>query len=252
MKGTISTLTFKKRTIWVYLPPSYGNGQDRFPVVYVQDGQNLFDPQQSDSLSVLEEMFARAELEELMLVGIEPKERNDEYTPWPARALVDKFADFGGNGSAYLAFVVEELKPFVDAEFRTKTGSDQTGIIGASFGGLISMYAAYTHPAVFGRIGSLSGSYWYEGIIEYMKQEKFPEPHRRIYMYVGSAEGLQKPTIQKEMVSRSKQAFQLLLDSGCIPENIHLAIEEGGLHEWHYFTKRFPEALKWMFPIARL
>jgi predicted alpha/beta superfamily hydrolase len=159
----------QERAISVYVPPNYDARQDRYPVAYVQDGDELFAPGYGDSLTVLEAMFDRGELEPLLLAGIEPKGRIGEYTPWPAKALSGKFADFGGKGSEYIAFVGEELKPFIDRQYRTKPGRSDTGIIGASLGGLISMYAAYKRPDLFGKIGSISGSYWYEGFVEYMR-----------------------------------------------------------------------------------
>ncbi|NEW06383.1 alpha/beta hydrolase [Paenibacillus sp. SYP-B3998] len=248
MNGTITTQSFKGRRIAIYLPPSYQTIGAKFPVVYVQDGEDLFDPLQSNSLAVLEDMFAKEALEQLILVGIQPKHRIDEYTPWSSKALADRFPDFGGRGSEYVSFIVDELKPYIDQEHRTKTDADHTGMIGASFGGLISMYAANLQPTVFGRIGSISGSFWFEGFTAYMKKETPRATDRRVYMYVGGAEGAGKTNIQKDMVARNEEVFQLLLEHGYPHENVCLNIEKGATHEWRYFTKRFPEALKWMFP----
>ncbi|WP_259462719.1 alpha/beta hydrolase-fold protein [Caldibacillus debilis] len=75
-----------------------------------------------------------------------------EYTPWRAKALSDPYPDFGGQGSHYLSFLVEKLKPYIDRKYKTDGRREQTGIIGASLGGLISIYAAYLYPDVFGKI----------------------------------------------------------------------------------------------------
>lgn len=247
MNGTIFTHVCQERAVSVYVPPNYDAMQGRYPVAYVQDGDELFAPGYGDSLTVLEAMFDRGELEPLLLAGIKPKRRIDEYTPWPAKALSDKFADFGGKGSEYIAFVGEELKPFIDRQYRTKPGRSDTGIIGASLGGLISMYAAYKRPDLFGKIGSISGSYWYEGFVEYMRGNGIGGADWRVYMYVGGAEGAQKTGVQKDMVIRTKEAYGLLLEQGLDGGRVRLAIDEDAVHERSCFIQRFPEALRWMF-----
>ncbi|GAA3399599.1 alpha/beta hydrolase [Paenibacillus hodogayensis] len=247
MDGTIHVHRVRDRAVSIYVPPDYDAGSDTYPVAYVQDGDELFAPGKGDSLTVLEAMFGSGELEPLLLVGVEPKERLNEYTPWPARALVEEFADFGGQGAGYIDFLEDELKPFVDKHYRTKPCRADTGIIGASLGGLVSMYAAYTRPDLFGGIGSLSGSYWYEGFVGYMRHNPLGRQDLRIYMYVGGAEGANKTTLQKDMIARTKEAHGLLLEQGLGRRLAPLTIEDGAGHEWSCFIKRFPEALRWMF-----
>uniref|UniRef100_A0A7U4DJI6 Esterase n=1 Tax=Geobacillus sp. (strain Y4.1MC1) TaxID=581103 RepID=A0A7U4DJI6_GEOS0 len=246
MNGTLVTESFAGRELFIYLPPSYGTSRAAFPVVYVQDGGDLFDPRQNNSLARLEYMFANGELGELLLVGIEPKNRLDEYTPWHAKALSDKYADFGGQGSDYLSFLVEKLKPYIDRKYKTDGRRQQTGIIGASLGGLISIYAAYLYPNVFGKIGSISGSFWYEGFIGFM-QSKNIDPGLKMYMDVGSIEGIGKQSIQKEMVSKTKEACTILMNNGLASERLRFVLEEGAPHGRIFFSKRFPEALKWLY-----
>lgn len=246
MNGTLVMESFEGRELFIYLPPSYETSRAKFPVVYVQDGGYLFDPRQNHSLVRLERMFAHGELGELLLVGIEPKNRLDEYTPWYAKALSDKYADFGGQGFRYLSFLVEELKPYIDREYKTDSRRQQTGMIGASLGGLISIYAAYLCPNVFGKIGSISGSFWYEGFIDFM-QSKNVDPGLKIYMDVGSVEGIEKQSIQKEMVLKTKEAYTILLNNGLTRERLQFVLEEGAPHDRIFFSKRFPEAVKWLY-----
>ncbi|MEF3311482.1 alpha/beta hydrolase-fold protein [Paenibacillus sp. GYB004] len=247
MEGTINRHTYNGRVLTVYVPPQYGTISGKLPVVYVHDGDELFSPDVSDSLTVLERMTADGLVRPLLLVGIDPKERRDEYTPWPAPKLTAQFNDFAGEGPAYLAYLVEELMPFIAERYRTGSGPGHTGMIGASLGGLISMFAAYEHPGVFGRIGSISGSYWYERFVEYMKEKPIADGERRIYMYVGTAEGATKTNIQKTMVARTFEAHEVLLAGGFPPDRLKLHVEEGASHELNCFTDRFPEALQWMF-----
>lgn len=246
IRGTLMTESWRGRTLLIYLPPSYAKGVSRYPVVYVQDGGYLFDPFQSDALVQLERMFAHGELPELLFVGIETKNRLDEYTPWHAKALSERFADFGGKGSHYLAFLAEELKPYIDASYQTDGCQRQTGLVGASLGGLISMYAAYLYPHVFGKIGCLSGSFWYEGFLHFMESH-IVASDLKIYMDVGSIEGIEKQNVQREMVSRTKAAYAILMNQQLSNKRLKFVIEEGAPHARPFFIKRFPSAVKWLY-----
>lgn len=246
MKGTLIHSAFMNRDLLIYLPLSYNHHSGHFPVVYMQDEGDLF----RDQLIVLEEMTRRKELREVILVGIKPDNRNSEYTPWQARALKETNPDYGGQGADYLYFVVNDLKSYIDATYRTLRSTEHTGIAGASFGGLISMYAAYLYPEVFGRIAVISGSFWYEGFIEFMQTAKLEVNGHRLYMDVGALEGLRKNSIQKNMVDKNKAAYDILLDKGFTVQNCRLLIEEGANHEQSSFLRRFPYALQWLFPVT--
>ncbi|CAG7638359.1 putative protein YbbA [Paenibacillus solanacearum] len=250
MKGTLKQGALQDRKLRIYLPPSYTSDRHRYPVVYVKDYGDLFDPDASDSLLALEGMFADGTLPELVLVGVQALNRNDEYTPWKAAALSDKFSPFGGKGEAYLSFLTQELKPYIDSRFRTNPAAEQTAIIGKSLGGLISMFAACRHPGIFGKIGSISGSYWYPGMVDYLKSHARSDPHMRIYMDVGTLEGAGKQSIQKDMVPLTRAAYEVWRENGLSEERLTLVAEEGGLHEHRFFCRRFPQALRWLFAEA--
>jgi len=244
MKGTLIHSVFMNRELLIYLPPSYNRHLEHFPVVYIQDEGDLF----RDQLTALEQMSRRKELREVILIGIKPDNRNNEYTPWQARALKASNPDYGGQGADYLSFLVNSLKPYIDTTYRTLRSTEHTGIAGASFGGLISMYAAYLYPEVFGRIAVISGSFWYEGFIEFMQTTKLEVNGHRLYMDVGALEGLRKNSIQKNMVDKNKTAYDILLDKGFTVQDCRLLIEEGANHEQSSFLRRFPYALQWLFP----
>jgi predicted alpha/beta superfamily hydrolase len=253
VRGTIVTDHFRERELSIYLPPSYSDGAASFPVVYVHDGGDLFadqadsSPRPCESLHEIERMFAGGELVELIMVGIKPVNRIHEYTPWFAKALSDQFGDFGGRGAEYLSFIVEQVKPYIDSRYKTNRRPDQTEIMGKSLGGLVSMYAAYLYPGVFGKIGSISGSFWYEGFVDYMRAQKMAQTGLKLYLDVGSLEGYGKQTIQREMVARTKEAYAILADSGLSGKRLRFHVEEGGRHELSCFRSRFPGALKWLF-----
>ena len=231
------------RTVHIYLPPSYSESRDSFPVVYVQDGRELVD----DCLNLLEYKFRVKELPELIFVGIEPIKRNDEYTPWPATSLREGYPDFGGKGGEYVSYLADTLKPYIDRTYRTRDEPVHTGIAGASFGGLISIYAACLRPEVFGRIGALSASMWYEGMLSFLRESELPSMDQKLYMSVGSLEGIFKENIQREMVPNNRQAHRMLQEKGVPQERLKFVEEEGGTHDALFFAKHFVEAMTWLF-----
>ncbi|HYE53636.1 MAG TPA: alpha/beta hydrolase-fold protein, partial [Chitinophagaceae bacterium] len=144
------------RRIWVYLPPGYFIGNKRYPVLYMHDGQNLFD----DATAFSGEWGIDETLDSMkkhcIVVGIDNGglKRMNEYNPYDN----DRFGK--GEGKQYLAFIVKTLKPFIDKKYKTLADKKNTHIAGSSMGGLISMYAAIVYPNVFGSAGVFSPSFW--------------------------------------------------------------------------------------------
>src|SRR5438067_8253158 len=138
-----------ERDILVYLPPSYASGDKRYPVIYMHDGQNLFDPNTSFAgeweVDQTLEKAARDGVEAIV-VGIPNMgpQRCDEYSPF-----VDAKAG-GGKGDAYIAFITDTLRPLINDDFRTLTERENTGIAGSSLGGLISLYGFFRARETFG------------------------------------------------------------------------------------------------------
>jgi len=177
-----------RRDVDVYLPPSYDAGRDRYPVVYMQDGQNLSDPETAfagtwELDTVIERLAERGV--EAIVVGVHHAgaARIVEYSPFPDRR------HGGGEGDAYLAFLVDTLKPRIDRLFRTRTARESTAIFGSSMGGLISLYAFFRHPSVFGGAGAMSPSLWFGqgAAIEFIESARAQKG--RIYLDAGTQEG---------------------------------------------------------------
>jgi predicted alpha/beta superfamily hydrolase len=151
----------RNRTIWLYLPTDYHSTTKSYPVLYMHDGQNLFDHATSfvGEWEIDETLDSLAKLgyEVPIVVGINngQQRRIDELTPWPN----DKYG--GGDGEAYLKFLTETLKPKIDSAYRTKPQARHTGIMGSSLGGLISFYGGLAYNHVFGIIGAFSPSFWF-------------------------------------------------------------------------------------------
>jgi len=185
-----SALLGNSRGVYVYLPPTYlENSAARFPVVYMHDGQNLFDPATAFGgvtwrvAAAFDEAAGTGRFPEAIVVGVNHAgaARLDEYTP-TADATYG-----GGKDDLYLRMLVEELKPLVDSELRTRPGRESTALIGSSLGGLISAYAGVTRPDTFGLIGAMSPSTWWDGrvILTFVAQTGATRP---LKVYVDSGD----------------------------------------------------------------
>lgn len=227
----------------IRLPFSYGTEHRRFPVAYLQDEGSVM----KHTANYLDHLFRSQQLNELILVGVASKDRNHDYTPWPLPEVTPGAPSFGGGGDDYLRALAEEIKPYIDSHYLTLQEARYTGIIGYSLGGLISLYASYRYPEVFGRIGLLSASFWYEGILDYMRDHPVDIAGQRIYMYYGELEGCYKTNAQKEMAGRSRAAHQLLLEQGFGGGDLLLECDPQGTHDLMFFSRQFPPALKWLF-----
>jgi predicted alpha/beta superfamily hydrolase len=180
-----------RRAVDVYLPPSYAAGRQRFPVVYLQDGQNLSDPSiafggNTWQLEGALERLARGGIE-IIAVGIHNRgdARLAEYSP---------FLDArhgGGAGDRYLRFVVDTIKPRIDRRYRTDRRREATAIAGSSMGALIALYGFFEAPRTFGRVAALSPSIWFGArrLLEFV--EAAGRPDGRIYVDAGTSEGAQ-------------------------------------------------------------
>jgi predicted alpha/beta superfamily hydrolase len=157
-----SALLANRRTLSVWLPPGYGDDPDRrYPVLYLHDGQNLFEPAASGAAwqadATAGRLIAAGRLPPLMLVGIHSTpERLDEYA-----AYRDGGEKAGGRAGLYARFVLDEVKPFIDREYRTLPGRRHTGVCGSSLGGLVSLTMAHEHHARFALCGAVSPSLWW-------------------------------------------------------------------------------------------
>lgn len=203
MNGKIVYNKEFNREVFIYLPPSYNKGK-KYPVIYVHDGDTVI--KILDEVMTSVEELDRGNYNEHIIVGIMPENRLEEYTPWPADPLVEKFKPFGGKGEEYLSFIVNELKPYIDKNYNTKTDEKNTGIMGFSLGGLISLYSMYKHLA-FGKVVSICGSQWYEGWIDFIKNNEIINKDIKILLISGLREADGKKTIQKNAVESVEKGY---------------------------------------------
>jgi predicted alpha/beta superfamily hydrolase len=181
------------RDVLVYLPPGYDAAADRYPVFYLQDGQNLFDPatafggQDWRADVTADELISSGAIPPLLLVGVYNTgvRRISEYTP-----TRDAQYHKGGKGDRYARMLARELKPFIDSKYRTKRGAADTGTGGSSLGGLVALEAGLLYPRVFGKVAVMSPSVWWDqrSILEMVR--RFHGGKRpRIWLDTGTEEG---------------------------------------------------------------
>ncbi len=235
------------RAIWVYLPPTYvENPRARFPVVYMHDGQNLFDPALAfggNEWRVDETLDAAAEdgsIREAIVVGPENggSARIAEYTP-TADATYG-----GGKGDAYLRFLIEELKPVVDAELRSIPDRESTAVVGSSLGGLISAYAGAEEGGTFALVGALSPSTWWDdrvtlGIVSASKDA----PARPLRVYVDSGDA----GASKDDVANTAELAATYRAIGYTDGvSLKYVVQPGATHSEVYWAARLPGALAFL------
>lgn len=229
------------RRLRVYLPPDYASGAKRYPVIYMFDGQNLFDEATSyvGEWGVDEAMDALArEGFSAIVVGIDHggDMRFHELIPyWNVRFLPNL-------GEAFLDDVVLAIKPFIDANYRTLPDRGHTAIIGSSLGGLEADYAIRRHPQVFGRAGVFSPSYW-------VSDDAFTQAARdalpadtRVYLYMGGREG-------GDSVQHVERMAQLLRTHLPV-DNVAVSIAAEAEHNERAWRAEFPVAVRWLFAVA--
>lgn len=248
--GTIETIESvyspeldNERDLLVSLPGGYAIGDRRFPVIYMHDGQNLFDPATSFSGSWnVDIAMAEVSLDGLdaIVVGVPNmgRDRLAEYSPFEHPQLG------GGRGDQYLEFLINTVKPLIDERYSTAADREHTGIVGSSMGGLISLYAFFRHPEVFGFAGVLSPSLWLTEAAMFSFIEQAPFAPGKLYLDVGHQEG-------ERHVEKALRLRDLLESKGYRLGEDLMWVEE--VHGWHHesaWARRFRDALPFLLPNA--
>jgi predicted alpha/beta superfamily hydrolase len=245
-EGFRSRFLRNQRDLIIYTPPGYAEQPSgRFPVLYLHDGQNLFDgatsfiPGQDWHVGQTADHCIQAgKVEPLIIVGMyNTKARIREYTP----THVPKLG--GGRADRYAKFLIEEVKPFVDREYRTLADSQHTGIGGSSLGGLVSLYLGLKHSLIFGKIAALSPSVWWNQlVIHRFAQAAMIEPRPRIWLDIGTREGLR-------IVQDVERFRDVLLEKGWkLERDLHYERVEGAEHNEAAWARRVAPFLQFLYP----
>jgi len=252
-KSFHSNILKNDREVIVYLPSGYdASKRKRYSVFYMHDGQNLFDgatsfiPGQEWRVDeTAERLIAAGKIEPLIIVGVyNTKDRVDEYTP-----AADAKYKLGGKADLYGRMLVEELKPFIDSQYRTKRDAKHTGLAGSSLGGLASLYLALKYPNVFGRAGVVSPSVWFAGkhILHYV--ESLPKkPNVRIWIDIGTKEG-RTPEEAQQTVADARLLRDALVKKGWrFEKDLNYLEAEGAEHNESAWAARVESILTFLFP----
>lgn len=245
-----SNLLGNSRTVAIYLPPGYEASGARYPVLYMQDGQNIFDPATSyigvdwGLRETCDRLIAEGKMAPIIIVApYNTPDRESEYTP-----VRDDSEGGGGRGDLYGRFLVEELKPAIDARLRTRPGPRDTAIMGSSLGGLISLHLALTRPDAFLRAGVVSPSLWWAGeeILERAKTMRPPDPRPKIWADMGTREGVHE-------VDRLKKLAAILEAQGWAPgvDFSGAKIYKDAEHNEAAWRDRAGDVLAFLFPPER-
>ncbi|KAF2956881.1 hypothetical protein AS160_03665 [Marinitoga sp. 38H-ov] len=238
----------KKRRIWIYLPPDYETSNKKYPVLYMHDGQNVFDAATSfvgewEVDETLEKLFNEGKTNGVIIVAIDNggNDRLNEYSPWKwDNTNIQIAKGQGGEGDKYVDSIVYSLKPYIDSNFRTI--QEDTGIMGSSMGGLISLYAAIKYPEIFKKVGALSSAFWFADnkITEYAKDRGYVGDIK-VFLYVGGKEGSDPDKYKNDTIEMA----ELLKNLGY--KNVNLLIDENGVHNESYWAKHFEEIFLWLY-----
>ncbi len=227
------------RRIWIYLPPDYYSGSDAYPVLYMHDGQNLFDDKTAFAGEwQVDETLNRFYLDGKkipIVIGIDNggSRRIDELTPW----VNPQYG--GGEGKLYTRFIVETLKPYVDSAFRTLLDRKHTAIMGSSLGGLLSFYAALNYQDVFGMAGIFSPSFWFSDSVWRFVRMHPAKQQVRLYLLCGGNESA-------EMVPDMMTMKDSLEAVGFLNKNIFSKVVPGGQHNEKLWQEAFGNAWLWL------
>lgn len=243
-----STLEMKKlnrrRAIRLYLPPNY-NQRLHFPVIYMHDGQNIFDEATSFAGEwrvdeIMDSLYSSRGFAAIVVaIYNDSKERLNEYSPWRNDSL-----GLGGDGDEYAYFVAKELKPFIEKNYRANPEPEFNAIIGSSMGGLISLYIGLKYPDAFGRVGVFSPSLWFSPkVFEYVSKYK-RRTEQKIYLLAGGKES-------ESLVEDMKMLEHHLYKAGYMDKDyIKMKIAPDGRHSEWFWSREFTKALEYLFELG--
>ncbi|HUM06843.1 MAG TPA: alpha/beta hydrolase-fold protein [Terriglobales bacterium] len=242
------------RCLRVWLPPGYEEtGRTRYPVLYLNDGQNLFEAETAFGGvpwrvgESAQELIAEGKVAPLIVVGVDNtgKDRIREYIPY--RSVDPRVAE--PLGKRYPDFIVREVMPLIEKQYRVAKGPEHTGLGGSSLGGLITLYTQLAAPGVFGRLLIESPSLFVanERILDECRD--FRDWPYRVYVAMGTQE-TGNPAKNEQVMEDVRRLERILRAAGLRKSRLRIWIEEGATHDEAAWAARFPKALEFLFGIA--
>jgi len=252
-KGRLETLAFasnvfaNSRQVTIYLPAGYDDHpEQRYPVLYMHDGQNLFDPNRSfipgqhwRLAEAADAMIGERKARAMIIVGIDNTgaSRIDEYTP-----TRDAKRNFGGRADDYARMLLEELKPLIDDSYRTLVDRAGTAVGGSSLGGLLSLHLALTHPHAFVAAAAMSPSVWWDNRVIIDEADRFASRRPRIWLDTGGREGVE--ALKDVRALRDK-----LRAKGWTDGDLMYREDRRADHSERAWALRAPAMLEFLFPV---
>lgn len=242
-----SKILANNRNIIIYLPPNYKqNSKIHYPVLYLHDGQNIFDQatsfigQEWQCDETAEKLILANKVQPIIIVGIynTGEKRIDEYTP-----SIDVRYGKGGKANLYSKFLIEELKPFIDKKYRTLKDPANTALGGSSLGGLVSLFIGLQQPQIFGKLAVVSPSVWWDNKVILKDVENLSsKPKTKIWLDIGSQEG-------EESIPDTNKLKEALLNKGWkLNKDLKYLVIDGAKHNEEAWAKRFDKILEFLFP----
>jgi len=253
-----SRIFHNTRMLRVWLPANYGSPFNRhrtYPVLYMQDAQNLFDDATSNAGEwhvdeTVDHLVGSFRIPPMIVVGIDHpgQERSSEYLPYPDphHKQHDVAAPQQYRGKDYVTFLLTEVMPFIEKKYRISRGPANTGIGGASYGGVISLYTALQHPGIFGHV-LVESAVLGVGDGQLLKDaEKATQLPRKIFVAMGTKE-THDAAYNAELVKEVEDLQAILRRKGMGPDRLKVVIEEGATHNESAWSGRLPGALMFLY-----
>lgn len=235
--------------IYLFLPKSYHKSSKKYPVLYMHDGINLFDDKMAaygKSWGIIEAYENNPNLPELVIVGVDTEvDRSDLLVPFQF-SFKDNSKVFGGRTDLYLDFISKTLKPFIDSKYRTFKHANNTGIMGSSFGGVCSTYAAMKYSDYFSRFGCVSNAYYViQKDMEQLVTNSDLMNVKRFYMDVGTKET--STDVNNQNYIKSNNRIYEILKTKLPKEKLEFKIIENAIHNESAWEIRFPDIINFLF-----
>lgn len=217
----------------LFLPKSYHKSGGHYPVIYVNGDAPVQE--------IISEIGRAGYEADFILLSVQPESWNDDFTPWSAPAFRKNENAPAGLADAYICRLTGEIKPYMDINYRTLPEAEHTALFGYSLGGLTAVYALYKTD-VFGIIGSLSGSLWYDGFCGFMESKELLRKEAKVFLSLGKKEKLSRnPRMSK--VAECTEKAKDILNSRLGVRNVCFEWNEGG--HFHAVPERFARAVIW-------
>lgn len=245
-----SNMLNREVKIYIYLPEKYYDIDIKYPVVYMHDGEIIFNDFDNDEseIGILDKYSKATNIQEVVLVGIGSGKgiiRNNELCPFP---IMNKRMNIvvGGKTDVYFDFIVQELMPTINQKYRTKTTPEHTGMLGISLGGMCTLYASAKLSSSFSSFAFVSSAHYrlQKEMLEFVKKEDFNNVSR-LYSDVGTQES-DNQEISDQFVKSNEEIYEVLETKTNIKKFKYKVINDSK-HETSYWNERFTEIIDFMF-----